>query len=342
MRIALDAMGSDRAPYVEVHGAVMASMAAGIEVVLVGDANELKPTLAAYRKPHRVTVVHAPQAIGMDESPLKAIRQKKDSSLLVALRLVKDGYADGMLSAGNTGAVMVGARMVLGPIKGVARCAIGQAIPTLKDPVLVLDLGANVDCTARFLCEFAEMGVVYSQRALGVRNPRVGLLNIGEEQVKGNEVLKTVHRSLSALEHINFIGNVEPKGLYKGVADVVVCDGFVGNLVLKTSESVASLVSGLIKRELSSRWISKFGALLSLGAFRRVKKYMDPNEHGGGPLLGVNGTVIIGHGASSARGIMNGIYCASRAVESGVNEHIRDGIRRLREMAAIPLNGDDK
>lgn len=335
MRIAVDAMGSDRAPYVEVHGAVVASMSSGTEVMLVGDEHELQPALAAYRKPHRVTIVHASEVIRMDEHPAKAIRAKKDSSLLVALRLVKEGNADGFVSAGNTGAVMMGARTVLGPIRGVARSAICQALPTSKDPVLVIDLGANVDCTVRHLCEFAEMGMVYSERVLGVTNPRVGLLNIGEEQVKGNEIAKSVHATLDAVEHINFIGNVEPKGLYNGVADVVVCDGFVGNLMLKTSEAAGSLMSALLKRELNSSWLSKLGALLSMGAFRRLKKTVDPNEYIGAPLLGVNGNVIICHGASSARGICNSIKGACRAAEAAVNAHIREGIQRLRKSEAL-------
>jgi glycerol-3-phosphate acyltransferase PlsX len=335
MRIAVDAMGSDRAPYVEVHGAVVASMSSGVEVVLVGDGRELKPTLAAYRKPHRVSIMHASEVIRMDEPPAKAVRQKKDSSLLVALRLVKEGEVDGIVSAGNTGAVMVAARTVLGPIKGVARSAICQALPTRAKPVLMLDLGANVDCTARHLCEFAEMGMVYSQRVFGVSHPRVGLLNIGEEQVKGNEIAKAVHAGLSAVDHIHFIGNVEPRGLYQGVADVVVCDGFVGNLVLKTSESVASLMTALLKRELSATWLSQIGALLSLGGFRRLKRIIDPNEYIGAPLLGVNGNVILCHGASSARGITNAIQGACKAAETAVNDHIREGIARLREHEAM-------
>ena len=332
MRIVVDAMGSDRAPYVEVHGAVVASMSTGAEVLLVGDEKELRPTLAAYRKPHKVTIVHAAESIGMEESPVLAVRKKKESSLLVGLRLVKDGQADGFVSAGNTGAVMFGARTVLGPIKGVARSAIGQALPTIAgNPCFVLDLGANVDCTARHLCQFAEMGMVYSHRVLGVEKPRVGLLNIGEEQAKGNEIAKAVHSNLCAFKHINFIGNVEPKMLFKGMADVVVCDGFIGNLVLKTSEAIGSMVSFKLKQELKSSLISKLGALLSMGAFRRLKKIMDPNEFIGAPLMGVNGSVIICHGASSARGIANSIVGALKAVETNVNEHIRQGIQELRE-----------
>jgi len=335
MRIALDAMGSDRAPVSEVHGAVVACKSSGAEVLLVGDEKELKPALAAYRNPERVSIVHASEVIAMDDLPVMAVRQKKDASLLVGLRLVKTGEADAFVSAGNTGAVMVGARTVLGPIRGVARSAICQMLPTMGKPVLVLDLGANVDCTARQLCEFAEMGMIYSERVLGVDKPRVGLLNIGEEDAKGNEVAKAVHRNLSALEHIRFIGNVEPSAMYQGVADVAVCDGFVGNMVLKTSEATARLVAALLKRELKASWLSRLGALGSLRAFNRLKKDLDPNEYSGAPLLGVNGIVIILHGSCTARAVVNGIQGACRAVEACLNEHIEHGVQGLREAETI-------
>ncbi len=188
---------------------------------------------------------------------------------------------------------------------------------------------------------FAEMGMVYYERVFGVQNPRIGLLNIGEEQAKGNEIAKAVHATLNAVDHINFIGNVEPKGLYDGVADVVVCDGFIGNLVLKTSEAIGSLMTTLLKRELSSTWVSKFGALISMGAYRRLKKAIDPNEYIGAPLLGVNGNVIICHGSSSARGICNSIQGACRAAETAVNRHIREGIQKLREAEAVRKHFDD-
>ena len=339
MRIAVDAMGSDRAPHVEVHGAILASMATRVEVLLVGDEQELAPALAAYRKRHKVSIIHAPEVIAMTDPPVEAVREKKDASVLVALRLAKDRKVDGVVSAGNTGAVMVGARVILGPIRGVARSAICQQLPTLEKPVLLLDLGANVDCTVRHLCEFAEMGMVYSQRTLGVENPRVGLINIGEEQAKGNDVAKKVHRLLQAFEHVNFVGNVEPRALYTGVADVVVCDGFVGNLVLKTSEAVASLIATRLKQQLRSTWLSKVGALFSMGAFRRLRHTIDPNAYSGAPLLGVNGTVIVCHGAASSRGIANAIHGACRAVKTGVNEHIREGIRELREAEALLKQG---
>ncbi|HOZ45024.1 MAG TPA: phosphate acyltransferase PlsX [Candidatus Hydrogenedentes bacterium] len=334
MRIALDAMGSDSAPVSEVHGAVVAAKSSDVEILLVGDERELKPALGAYRNPRHVTVVHASERIGMDEPPVTAIRQKKDSSLLVGLRLVKSGEADAFVSAGNTGAVMVGARTTLGPIRGVARSAICQILPTLHDPVLVLDLGANVDCTARHLCDFAEMGMIYAKRVLEVEEPRVGLLNIGEEDVKGNSVAKAVHQTLSAATHIHFVGNIEPSAMFQGAADVVVCDGFVGNVVLKTSEAVARLIGSLLKRDLKSSLISRIGALISLGALRRLKRDMDPNEYTGAPLLGVNGVVIILHGSCKARAVVNAIQGACRAVEAGLTEHIRKGVQELRQAEA--------
>ncbi len=279
-------------------------------------------------------IVHASEVIGMSEAPVMAVRKKKDASLLVALRLVKYGEADAVVSAGNTGAVMVAARTVLHPIKGVARSAISQLLPTLRTPCLVLDLGANVDCSARHLCDFAEMGVVYMRQIEKVEKPRVGLLNIGEEQLKGNELAKTVNRNLAAAPHINFIGNVEPRALYEGVADVVVCDGFVGNVVLKTSEGAGMFLKSMVARELRATLLSRLGALLSIGAYRRLQKTVDPNEYPGAPLLGVNGIVIILHGACTERGVQRAIEGACAEVENEINDYIRKGIAELREAEA--------
>lgn len=324
-------MGSDGAPKPEVAGAVDASLAAeDIEILLVGDADALNEELKQFPQRGNVSVVHASEAVRMTDVPAVAVRKKKDSSLLVGLRLVKEGKADAFLSAGNTGAVMLGARVVLGSIKGVARSAICQILPTTGDPVVVLDVGANVDCTARHLCEFAEMGQVYSRLTLGVQKPRVGLANIGEEQAKGNEVAKAVHRNLTAAPHINFVGNIEPKALFAGKADVVVCDGFVGNLILKTSEAVASLMKSLVERELKATIVSTIGGLFSLGAFARLKKKTDPNEQTGAPLLGVNGIVIIAHGSCNARGIRNAILGARESHDLGLNDRIREGMEALR------------
>ncbi len=332
MRIALDAMGSDNAPRPEIEGAIAACKRfEDAEIILVGDAPTLETALAAYPPEPRLSVQHASEVITMHESPVTAVRQKKDSSLLVAMRMVKNGEADGMVSAGNTGAVQVAARIVLGPIRGVARSAICQQFPSLADRnVLLIDLGANVDCSARHLCEFAEMGMVYAERCLGYSNPRVGLLNIGEEQAKGNDLVKTVHSNLIAANHINFIGNVEPVHVFRGEVDVVVCDGFIGNLVLKTSEAAAMFIRKGLEREMKAGLLSKIGGLLCMGAFKRFKKRVDPNDTTGAPLLGVNGTAIILHGSTEADGITNAIEGAIRAIESRVNEHIRREIEKLR------------
>lgn len=337
MRIALDAMGSDAAPGPEVQGAVEASLASDTEIALVGDEAGLQAALAEHPRYGKISVVHAPEAVTMDDSPTTAVRKKKNSSLLVGLRLIKSGEADAFISGGNTGAIMLGARVVLGPIRGVARSAICQVLPTAGSRVVILDLGANVDCTAIHLCQFAEMGLVYSRLTLGVETPRVGLLNIGEEQVKGNEVAKTVHRNLAAAEHVNFIGNIEPRALYEGKADVVVCDGFVGNVVLKTSEAVASLMKTLVERELRATWMSTLGGLFSLGAFKRLRKVTDSNNYSGGSLLGVKGIVTILHGSCTAQGVKNAILGARREFELGLNEHIRKGIEDLRaEVDSLP------
>lgn len=342
MRIALDAMGSDRAPLPEVKGAVEASKGcADLELVLIGDLPQLESALAKYPPCLNISLRHASEVITMDDSPVQSVRQKKDSSLLVGMRMVRDGEAEGLVSAGNTGAVQVAARIILGPIKGVARSAICQQFPTLgKNNVLLIDLGANVDCSARHLCEFAEMGVVYAERALGFVRPRVGLLNIGEEQAKGNELAKTVHRNLRAANHINFVGNVEPLGVFKGEVDVVICDGFIGNLVLKTSEAAAFFVRKKLEREMRSSWLSRLGALFCKGSFKRLKKCTDPNDMTGAPLLGVNGTVIITHGGIHSAGIANAIEGARRAIETQITEHIRREIERLRPTDA-PLEGED-
>lgn len=331
MRIVVDAMGADDAPRPEIAGAVEAARDAQCEIVLVGDETVLKRGLARFPTQPNISVVHASEAIAMHESPVAAVRKKKDASMLVGLRLVKNGEGDAFVSAGNTGAVMVAARTILMPIKGVQRSAVCQTLPTFKDPVVMLDLGANVDCTARHLCQFAEMGTVFARHMLRKENPRVGLLNIGEENIKGTEISRAVNRSLDAEPHVNFIGNVEPKAIFSGNTDVVVCDGFAGNLVLKTSEAAASLMGAMLRRELEGTWLTKIGALLSRAAFKNLKRKVDPNEYPGATLLGVNGVCIILHGSSTALGVANGIRGAVRAVQHNINAHIRDAMVELRQ-----------
>ena len=330
MRIALDAMGSDGAPDVEVAGAVAASLADETEILLVGHEEALAEKLTAFSKRGNVRVIHASEAIGMHEPPVMAVRKKKDASLLVAMRLVKEGEADAVVSAGNTGAVMVAARTVLGPMRGIVRSAISQCLPTEQGDVVVLDLGANVDCTVRQLCEFAEMGMAYAHFARGVENPRVALLNIGEEGVKGSQVAREVHAKLSAAPDVNFIGNVEPQGIFRGEADVVVCDGFVGNLFLKTSEAAAELMGRTIRAYLLSSSMSRLGGMLAHKALNDMRHRFDPNEFPGAPLLGINGLVIILHGSCNQQGVGDAIEGARVAHESRLNDHIRENIERLR------------
>ena len=335
MRVVVDAMGSDNAPFPEVEGSVVASRGDYIdEIILVGDEAKVRQALAKHTDTKKISVIHASEVITTHDAPAVAVRKKKDSSLLVAMRMIKQDMADGIISAGNTGAVHVASRTVLGPIRGVARSAICQVIPTTEPPLVLLDLGANVDCTARHLCEFAEMGMLYSKITLGVENPRLGLLNIGEEQAKGNEVAKMVHRNLKAAEHINFIGNIEPKAIFAGEADVVVCDGFIGNIILKTCEAVGPHMMGLLKRELLSSVRSKLGAWLCLPAFQRMKSSIDPNAHPGAPLLGVNGIVIICHGSCDGEGIASAIKGMYPPVKSDLIESIRDSIEELRTTEA--------
>lgn len=332
MRVALDAMGSDNAPDIEVEGAVAASLESDSQIILVGDEAVLTEKLAAYPRHGDIKIVHASEAITMNDSPSEAIRHKKDASLLVAMRLVKAGEADAIVSAGNTGAVHVGARIVLGPIRGVSRSAICGTFPTTEGRVLMLDIGANVDCSARQLCEFAEMGIAYSQYALGVDEPRVGLLNIGEEVAKGGQLAKEVHRNLTAAPHVNFIGNVEPRGMFNGEADVVVCDGFIGNLMLKTSEAVARLTGNLLKAEFEASSMNKIAAMLARKSLLAIKAKVDPNESAGAPLLGVNGIVIIIHGSTNANGVSNAILGARVAFENRLNAHISENIEELRRV----------
>lgn len=328
MRIALDAMGSDGAPAVEVQGAVEASLDTNCEIVLVGNEEILKKELEKYSKKGNIQIVHAPEFITMQDQPVLALRQKKESSLLVALRKLKAGEVDAVVSAGNTGAVMVGSRIVLGIMPGISRPALAQALPTMGGKVVLLDLGANVDCQAKHLCDFAIMGIAYSHYALGVENPRVGLINIGEEMVKGNNVLKQTFQILSKLDGINFVGNVEPNGVFGGEADVVVCDGFIGNIILKTAESVAKFVGNFMKEQLVKTSMNRLGAVLARSALQELKKTVNPNEYPGAPLLGVQGVVIVLHGASSPLGIANGIRGAVKAVESNLLLHISESIKK--------------
>ena len=322
IRIALDAMGGDNAPGEIVRGGVEAAIGLeDVKVLLVGVKEQIDAELAKYpkevaaaTKKGTLEVIHAPDVAEMDESPVTAVRKKKDCSINVAMRLVKEGRADAFVSAGNSGAVATSAILNLGRIKGVQRPAIATILPTRipRRPLLLLDAGANMDCHADWLVQFAIMGSVYSQGVLKRTKPLVGLLSIGTEDCKGNEMTKEPFRLLKEVQGIDFRGNVEGHDIFQGQTDVVVCDGFVGNVVLKTSESLAHAVSYFLKRECFRGIFRVLGAVLLKGAFKSLKAQLDPDIYGGAPLLGVPGAVIITHGSSSHKAIYY-------AVKAGVN-----------------------
>lgn len=326
-RVALDAMGGDRGPVVNVEGAVAAATELGLSVLLVGDEEELSQALRHHATDGLgLAIYHAPETVGMHESPSAALRKKKRSSIRVGLELVKRGEADAFISAGNTGAVMATALITLGPLPGVERPAIALIIPTLLGHSIMLDVGANPDCKARHLLQFAIMGDVYARQVMGKTSPTVGLLSIGEEESKGNELTREAFKELEEELSLNFIGNVEGREVFSGTADIIVCDGFTGNIALKISESAAEFFTVLLKEELAKGLVGKVSALLARDAFRRFKKRVDYTEYGGAPLLGVRGVCIISHGRSTAKAIKNAIRVAAECVENRVIEHIMEGI----------------
>lgn len=326
-RVALDAMGGDQGPAVNVEGAVAAARELGLSVLLVGVEQELSQNLQNHSiNGLGVSICHAPETVGMHESPSAALRKKKQSSIRVGLELVKKGDADAFISAGNTGAVMATALVTLGPLPGVERPAIALIVPTLRGHSILLDVGANVDCKPRQLLQFAIMGDVYARQVMGKTSPTVGLLSIGEEESKGNELTRETFKELEEEPSINFTGNVEGREVFSGAADVIVCDGFTGNIALKITESAVEFFTVLLKEELAKGLVGKAGAVLARGAFERFKKRVDYSEYGGAPLLGVKGVCIISHGRSSAKAIKNAIRVAAECVENRVVEHIREGI----------------
>ena len=331
MRIAIDAMGGDDAPAEIVAGCVEAARGNyGVKrLILVGDEVAIKAELEKHRNlPDMVDVVHASEVVGMDESPAVAIRRKKDASISRATDLVKKGEADAVFSAGNTGAAVVAATLKLRTLEGVSRPAIATVMPTMLEPCVMLDAGANTDCTPRMLCEFAAMGDVYAREILGIERPRVGLLSIGEEDAKGNETTKEAFKILEKTT-LNFVGNVESRDLFEGRVDVVSCDGFVGNVVLKTSESVAKAMGSWLRHAFTDNAFRKFGALMLRGAFKDLKVKSDPSSYGGAPLLGANGVVFIGHGSSCAHAVHNAIRVISESIQHDINHHIIDRVVEL-------------
>ena len=321
IRIAIDAMGGDFAPEEVIKGTVEATLELPVHIVLVGDEPEIKKQLARHKRTGSISVVHAAEVIGMDEAPALAVKQKKDSSVSVAVRLVKAGRVDAVISAGNTGAFMAASLFGLGRIRGVERPAIATIFPTMGKDVLLLDMGANVDCKPKHLKQFAEMGSLYAEHIMHVANPRVGLLNIGEEPSKGNELTREVYPLLKHSK-LNFIGNVESKEILSGNVDVIVCDGFVGNLILKFGESLSKTIFTLLKKELTKNPLSKLGAFILYPAFRRLKKSIEYDEYGAAPLLGINGVCFKAHGRAKAKAIKNAIKTTAEAVKEKIVQYI--------------------
>lgn len=329
MKIALDAMGGDRAPGVIVEGAIQALREyRDLEVILVGDEKKVKRELSKYRiKGLPLSIIHASQVVEMDELPTSALREKKDSSIMVAARLVKERKAQAIVSAGNTGAAMVATKVVLGTLEGIERPAIAILTPHIYGVSILTDVGANVDCKPQHLLQFAIMGNTYAKEILRIEKPKVGLLSVGKEKIKGNELTKATY-DLLAKTSLNFIGNVEGRDIFNGSVDVIVCDGFIGNIVLKTGESLAETMQGMLKKEITKNFLRKLGALLSMGAYRALKKRFDYSEYGGAPLLGINGVCIITHGGAPTLAIKNALRVAGEFINHKVNAHIIEAVKR--------------
>jgi len=330
--IAVDAMGSDRAPKPEVEGAILACRHHDVRILLVGREPQIREELEREIERHPsvrnlpIETVHATEVIGMGEKAATAVRSKRDSSMRVGLRLVREGRAAGFVTAGNTGAAMATAKMVLGALPGVDRPALAAVFPTSAGKAaILLDVGANVDCKAHHLEQFAVMGEIYSRSIFGTNKPRVGLLSIGEEEGKGNDLTREAYALLRQLP-LNFAGNVEGRDLYNGSVDVIVCDGFIGNVALKVSEGLVSAVRFLLKESLKSTISSQVGFLLSRRAFDDFKKRLDYAEYGGAPLLGIKGICIVGHGSSNATALKNAIRVAAQSAETKINDNIEKGL----------------
>jgi glycerol-3-phosphate acyltransferase PlsX len=330
MRIAVDAMGSDARPVPDVQGALEAAREYGVEILLVGQESRIRAELEGLGGlVPGVQICNASQEIAMNEHPALAVREKKDSSIVVGMRQVKDGNADAFVSMGHTGANLAAAIFHLQRIRGVHRPALGAVFPTPKGPALLIDVGANTDCKPEWLEQFAIMGESYLRAVLGIERPRIALLANGEEDIKGNQAVQEAHallRARASADGMNFVGNVEGKDVPAHLADVIVADGFVGNIALKTAEGISKMLNDLIRSEIKANPITMLGGALAMPAFNRIKRILDYTEYGGAPLLGVNGVVIIGHGRSNAVAVKNAVRAAKRAVEANILEEIRRGV----------------
>ena len=322
-------MGGDYAPPVAVEGGVWAAREYGVEVILVGREEDVRRELARHDTSGlSLPIVHASQVIEMEEHPAAAVKAKKDSSMVVGIDLVKRGEAEAFVTMGNSGGALAAALFGLGRIRGIKRPALSTVYPTTPGLCFMLDVGANTDCKPEYLLQFAYMGAAYAERVLGIANPRVGIVSNGEEETKGSILVQEAHQLLKK-SGLNFIGNVEGKDIPAGMADVVVTDGFTGNVIAKLSEGLATSLLGIIKEEIKKSPLATVGALLSRPAFDQVKKRLDYAEFGGAPLLGVDGVVIVGHGRSNAKAVKNAVRVAKRAVEGGMLAAIKEGLQSL-------------
>ncbi|MDI6709183.1 MAG: phosphate acyltransferase PlsX [Thermoanaerobacterales bacterium] len=332
MRIALDAMGGDYAPGEIVAGAEAAAKEFGVDVTLVGDETRIKRALSG--QGGTVRIVQAGQVIEMGEHPAQAVRRKRDASVVRAVELVRDGQADAVVSAGNTGALMAAALLGLGRVAGIERPALVSLFPNDRGRTVILDVGANVDCKPHHLVQFAVMGAAYAEKLLGIKKPRVGLLSIGEERTKGNELTLAAYPLLESAP-LNFIGNVEGRDFFHGGVDVVVCDGFIGNVVLKTGEGLAMFLERFLQRHVEKNLLAKVTTLAALTTLKELRQQFDYNEYGGVPLLGVNGVAIVAHGSSRAKAITNAVRVAKEAAENGLVSAIAAGLADIEAEGAI-------
>lgn len=332
-RIALDAMGGDNAPVEIIKGAIDAvNERKDIKIFLVGLEDVIQEELKQYTyEKDQIEVVHASEVIEMAESPVLAIRRKKDSSIVVALNMVKRGEADAFVSAGSTGAVLAGGQLIIGRIKGVERPPLAPMIPTKTGASLLIDCGANVDARPSHLLQFAKIGSIYMENIMGVKNPKVAIVNIGAEEEKGNALVKETYPLLKECQDINFIGSIEARNIPHGEADVIVCEAFVGNVILKLYEGVGAVMIKQIKQGLKSTLKSKIGAMLAMPALKKTLKSFDVSEHGGAPLLGLNGLVVKTHGSSKAIEVKNSILQCVVFNEQGVNEKIKSNIQTVQQ-----------
>jgi glycerol-3-phosphate acyltransferase PlsX len=331
IKIALDAMGSDNGPQVDVEGAILAAREFDYEITLVGDESLIKKELEKYKPvPSNISVHHASEVIGMHEQPVLSVRRKKDSSIVVLGNLAKEKRVDAIVSAGNTGAVVCAATLKCRLLYGIERAGIGIVMPTLRGTAIMIDGGANIDAKPSHLLQYGIMASAYSEYILNKKSPRVGLLNVGEEESKGTGSLKEAY-SLLESSGLNFIGNVEGRDFFIGDCDVIVCGGLVGNIALKVTEGVSHAFGEMLKRELKGSFVSMLGAILAKNAFGALRKKVDSAEYGGAPLLGIDGVCIIGHGSSTPKAIKNAVRVAGEEVVKNVNQHIIEAIAVRKE-----------